>query len=78
MFGQAQAAIAEVRCLLRHGLFHRIDYLTEPRLYQMDNASCVQQLLTIGRSTAEPNGRALSIVQKGFLNGETIEQFSTR
>ena len=55
MFGQAQAAIAEVRCLLRHGLFHRIDYLTEPRLYQMDNASCVQQLLTIGRSTAELN-----------------------
>ena len=74
MFGQAQAAIAQDRCLLRHGLFHRIDYLTEPRLYHMDNTSCVQQLLTIGRSTAELNEH-MSVVQKEFLNGQMIEQF---
>ena len=74
MFGQAQAAIAEVRCLLRHGLFHRIDYLTEPRLYHMDNASCVQQLLAIGRSTAELNEH-MSVVQTESLNGQMIERF---
>ena len=74
MFGQAQAAIAEVFCLLRRGLFHRIEYVTEPRLYQMDNVSCVQQLLTIGRSTAQLNEH-MSIVQKEFLNGEVIRRF---
>ena len=26
MFGQEQAAIAQARCLLRRGLFYRIDY----------------------------------------------------
>jgi hypothetical protein len=66
-----------VRCLLRRGLFHRIDYLTEPRPYHMNNASCVQQLLTIGRSTAELNEH-MSIVQKEFLNGEAIEQFQLK
>ena len=35
---------------------HRIDYVTEPGLYRLDNASCVQQLLTIGRNTAELQG----------------------
>ncbi len=74
LFGQAQAAIAEACCLLRHGLFHRIDYLTEPRLYHMDNASCVQQLLTIGQSTAELNEH-MSVVQREFLNGATITPF---
>ena len=77
LFGQVQATPAEVSCLLRHGLFHRIDYLTEPRLYHMDNASCVQQLLTIGRNTAELN-KHMSVVQKEFLNGATIEQFQLK
>ncbi len=77
MFGQEQAAVAQARCLLRHGLFHRIDYLTEPRLYHMDNAACVQQLLTIGRSTAELNEH-MSVVQKKFLNGATIEKFQLK
>ena len=63
--------------MLRHGLFHRIDYLTEPRLYHMDNASCVQQLLTIGRSTAELNEH-MSVAQKEFLNGTTVNQFQLK
>jgi len=76
MFGQAQAAIAEVRCLLRHGLFHRIDYLTEPRLYHMDNASCIQQLFAIGRSTAELElNEHMSVVQTESLNGQMIKRF---
>jgi patatin-like phospholipase/acyl hydrolase len=77
MFGQAQAAIAEVRCLLRQGLFHRIDYVTEPRLYHLDNPACVQQLLAIGRSTAELNEH-MSIVRKEFLNGEISEHIHYR
>ena len=60
--------------MLRHGLFHRIDYLTEPRLYHMDNASCVQQLLTIGRNTAELNEH-MSVAQTESLNGQMIERF---
>ena len=73
MFGQEQAAIAQARCLLRRGLFHRIDYLTEPGLYHMDNASCVKQLLAIGRSTAELN-QHMSVVRAEFLNGQMINQ----
>jgi hypothetical protein len=71
MFGQVQAAVAQARCLLRRGLFHRVDYLTQPGLYRMDNASCVRQLIAIGRSTAELKEH-ISVVQKEFLNGETI------
>lgn len=71
MLGQMQAAAAQARCLLRHALFHRIDYLTQAGLYHLDNAACVQQLLTIGRNTAELKEH-MSVVQKDLLNGETI------
>ena len=37
----------------------------------MDNASCVQQLLAIGRSTAELNEH-MSVVQTESLNGQMI------
>ncbi len=71
MFGQMQAAIAQARCLLRHGLFHRIDFVTQPGLYRLDNATCVQQLLTLGRNTAQLKEH-MTVVQKEFLNGDTI------
>ena len=74
MFGQMQAAVAQARCLLRHGLFHRIDYVTEPGLYRLDNASCAQKLVTIGRNTAELKEH-MGVVGKEFLNGETISPF---
>jgi uncharacterized protein len=74
MFGQVQAAVAQARCLLRRGLFHRIDYLTQPGHYRMDNASCARQLLAIGRSTAELKAH-MSVVQKEFLNGDKISPF---
>ena len=52
MFGQAQGAVAQARCLLGDR-FHRIDYLTEPRIYAMDDARAVEELINLGRGEAE-------------------------
>jgi hypothetical protein len=48
MFGQAQAAVNMAACLLRRGLFHRIDYLVPPRDFTLDNAACAGQLVAMG------------------------------
>ena len=49
-------------CLLRRGLFHRIDYLP-PRTFEMDNASCAGQLHAMGRQIAELNEN-MSVVKE--------------
>jgi patatin-like phospholipase/acyl hydrolase len=52
MFGQAQGAVAQAKSLLRDR-FHRIDYVTEPRIYTLDDARVVKELITLGRGEAE-------------------------
>jgi patatin-like phospholipase/acyl hydrolase len=52
MFGQAQGAVAQAHCLLGDR-FHRIDYMTEPRIYAMDDARVVEELISLGRGEAE-------------------------
>jgi patatin-like phospholipase/acyl hydrolase len=74
MFGQAQAAVNMAFCLLRRGLFHRIDYLVPPKTFQMDNARCVEQLIGMGRQIAELNEN-MQVVAREFLNGDRAEPF---
>jgi hypothetical protein len=74
MFGQAQAAVNMATCLLRRGLFHRIDYLVPPRTFTLDNAACAGQLIAMGRQIAELNEN-LSVVRTSFLNGQRVEPF---
>jgi hypothetical protein len=74
MFGQAQAAVNMASCLLRRGLFHRIDYQVPPKAFQMDNARCVAELIGMGRQIAELNEN-LGVVRESFLNGEAAEPY---
>ena len=71
MFGQAQATVNMARCLLRRGVFHRIDYQVPPKTFQLDNAACAGQLVGMGRQIAELNEN-LDVVRKLFLDGEPI------
>jgi patatin-like phospholipase/acyl hydrolase len=74
MFGQAQAAVNMAACLLRRGLFHRIDYLVPPRAFTLDNAACAGELVGMGRQIAELNEN-MSVVRTSFLNGQRVEPF---
>jgi uncharacterized protein len=74
MFGQAQAAVNMATCLLRRGLFHRIDYLVPPRTFTLDKAACAGQLIAMGRQIAELNEN-MAVVRGSFLNGQHAEPF---
>ena len=74
LFGQAQAAQNGAFCLLKRGLFHRVDYLVPPTKFTMDNSQCVGDLIAMGRQIAELNEN-LSVVKEHFLNGTPIEPF---
>jgi hypothetical protein len=74
MFGQAQSAVSMAYCLLKRGVFHRIDYQVPPKTFQMDNARCVAELIGMGRQIAELNEN-LNVVTHTFLNGESVEPF---
>ena len=77
MFGQAQGAVAEAQCLLGDR-FHRIDYLTEPRIYVMDDAKAVDELISLGRGEGEKIAHRQA-VRDHFLNGipATPSSFAT-
>ena len=68
MFGQAQSAVNMAACLLRRGLFHRIDYLVPPKTFRMDNAAATRQLIAMGRQIAELNEN-MNVVKEFFLDG---------
>ena len=74
MSGQAQAAVSMASCLLRRGLFHRIDYQVPPTTFKMDNAACVGQLTPMGRQVAELNEN-MSVVKAYFLDGRHVVPF---
>jgi patatin-like phospholipase/acyl hydrolase len=74
MFGQAQSAVNMAFCLLRRGVFHRIDYQVPPETFQMDNVRCVEQLIGMGRQIAELNEN-MQVVKREFLDGHPIEPF---
>jgi hypothetical protein len=72
-FGQAQGAVAQSQCLLSDR-FHRVDYLTEPRIYAMDDARAVQELIVLGRGEAEKAVHR-EVVRRIFLNGTSTMPF---
>ncbi len=81
MFSQAQAAVGEATCLLRDRTqsppadrFHRIDYVAEPNLFQMDDARAAERLIEIGRNVAVQVAHA-EVVKRDFLNGRPAEPF---
>jgi uncharacterized protein len=74
MFGQAQGAVAQARCLLRDR-FHRIDYITEPRIYRMDDAKAVRELIALGRGESEKIEHR-QVVRESFLNGSPVGSIS--
>jgi patatin-like phospholipase/acyl hydrolase len=67
MFGQAQGSVAQAQCLLGDR-FHRIDYLTEPRIYVMDDAKAVGELISLGRGEGEKVAHR-QVVRAQFLTG---------
>jgi len=67
MFGQAQSAVAMATCLLRRGLFHRIDYKVPPGTFRLDKAACTGELIKMGRMIAELNEN-MSVVKRSFLD----------
>ncbi len=75
MFGQSQGAVAQATSLLRDR-FHRIDYITEPRIYAMDDARAVRELIVLGRGEAEKIEHR-QVVRERFLNGSPIRSFSS-
>lgn len=74
LFGQAQAAQNGAFCLLKRGLFHRVDYLVPPTKFKMDNARCVGDLIAMGRQIAELNEN-LSVIKTHFLDGVPIQRY---
>ena len=71
MFGQTQAAVNMASCLLRRGVFHRIDYQVPPRTFELGNAACAAELVAMGRQIAELNEN-MDVVRECFLNGQTV------
>lgn len=74
MFGQARSAVAMATCLLRHGLFHRIDYQVPPGTFRLDKAACTGELIKMGRMIAELNEN-MNVVKQFFLDGQPVEPF---
>jgi hypothetical protein len=75
MFSQVLAAIGAATCLLRdrrdrqrEDRLHRINYVAEPRMYNLDDARAVDELIRLGTTRAEavPNR---TVVMERFLNG---------
>jgi hypothetical protein len=71
-FGQAPSAVNMASCLLRRGLFHRIDDQVPPRTFAPDRAACADQLSSMGRQIAELNEN-LSVLKASVLDGRPFE-----
>jgi uncharacterized protein len=83
MFGQAEGALRYAQNLLggpisrRHGgRFHRIDYVAPPKLYSLDNAKMVTQLIEIGAGVARRAEHLDDVVRPHFLNGTYAPPFN--
>jgi hypothetical protein len=74
MFGQMQGAENAARCLLRRGLFKRIDFQLPPGDVRMDDALAVDDLIAMGRQIGLLNEN-LGVVQEVFLNGRTVATY---
>jgi uncharacterized protein len=76
MLGQVQGALAEAVCFLRDGLFYRIDYDAEPRLYKLDNARLVEELVVVGKGVGQMKDHLDEKVRPFFLDGNPAPPFT--
>jgi patatin-like phospholipase/acyl hydrolase len=74
MFGQAQSSVNATSCLLKRGLFHRIDPQVPPGSFRLDDPATIPQLIGLGRQYAQLNEN-LSLVKTSFLDGKPVEPF---
>jgi len=74
MFGQMQGAENAARCLLRRGLFKRIDFQLPPGDVRMDDALAVDDLIAMGRQIGRLDEN-LGVVREQFLNGRTVSRY---
>jgi patatin-like phospholipase/acyl hydrolase len=74
MFGQAQSSVNASFCLLKRGLFHRIDPQVPPGWFRMDNPASTPELIALGRQYAQLNEN-MGVVKKSFLDGRPVEPF---
>jgi hypothetical protein len=74
MVGQAQCSVNVTFCLLKSGLFHRIDPKVPPGAFHLDNPAATSQLIGLGRHYAELNEN-MRVVKESFLNGQQVEPF---
>ena len=63
------------KCLLREGLFHRVDFDAVPHHYSLDNAKLVDELIKLGRGVAVKKENLDDVVKAHFLNGTPAEEF---
>jgi patatin-like phospholipase/acyl hydrolase len=71
MFGQEYSAVNMASCLLRRGVFYRIDYQVPPDTFQLDNPAFAGQLIDMGRQIAQLN-KHMDAVRMFFLDGHTV------
>jgi hypothetical protein len=74
MIGQAQSSVNASFCLLKRGLFHRIDPQVPPGAFRMDNPAATPHLIGLGRQYAQLNEN-MRVVKESFLNGQPVEPF---
>jgi patatin-like phospholipase/acyl hydrolase len=74
MFGQVQSSVNASFCLLKRGIFHRIDPCVPPGSFQMDNPRATLHLIGLGRQYAQLNEN-MAVVKSSFLDGRPVECF---
>ena len=73
MFSQIQASVNEAQCLLGKDRFHRIDFLTIPNTWIMDDPNGIDDLIIAGQNAATLVD-TVNTVMLQFLNGSTINR----
>jgi uncharacterized protein len=79
MFGQAEGAMRYAQNLVggtiaSGGRFHRIDFVTAPNIYSIDNVRAVRELVETGASIAG-SVEHLRPVREHFLNGKPVSKY---
>jgi uncharacterized protein len=72
--GQTQSAVNSAFCLLKQGLFHRIDFPVPAGSFALDDPRTVGELINMGRQIAELKENMV-VVAEHFLNGTKVEPF---
>jgi len=72
--GQTQSSVNAAFCLLKKGVFHRVDFPVPDDSFEIDDPRSVGELINMGRQIAELNENK-TVVAEHFLNGDKVEPF---